>query len=329
MFPFDDVIMDKDPVFANKGKQFSRAVRWQDGHISDTMHSQFVFTRCKLNSKYIPSNMHTVLIINNDSEVIMLSSCVFVYLRSNPERYRQNRSLTDHNNKKNHEYIIQWRHNGRDGDSNYQPHDCLLNRLFKCRSKKTPKLRVTGLCVGNSPVTDEFPAQRASNTENVSIWWRHHDCDMNHIAKHEFLRYIHSKKLQARSQPSIIYCYHHCRASLLTVLTLFVFWRGIRRMTGPHARRIFIQITPVLFIRLRVSGYVIRNKKCLVFISRCRVDTGYSTSPGIKCLDKQRVLMHRHQGWNVRHGLCHIYMRYLYIYELFIAFVCFVVCSLL
>ena len=47
------------------------------------------------------------------------------------------------------------------------------------------------------------------------------------------------------------------------------------------------------------------------------------------CMNKQRVLMHRHQGWNVRHGLCHIYMRYLYIYELFIAFVCFVVCSLL
>ena len=44
---------------------------------------------------------------------------------------------------------------------------------------------------------------------------------------------------------------------------------------------------------------------------------------------KQRVLMHRHQGWNVRHDLCHIYMRYSDIYELFIAFVCFVVCSLL
>ena len=42
------------------------------------------------------------------------------------------------------------------------------------RSKKTSKLRVTGLCEGNSPVTDEFPAQRASNTENVSIWCRHH-----------------------------------------------------------------------------------------------------------------------------------------------------------
>ena len=33
-----------------------------------------------------------------------------------------------------------------------------------------------------------------------------------------------------------------------------------------------------------------------------------------KGTNKQRVLMHRHQGWNVRHGLCHIYMRYIYIY---------------
>ena len=40
---------------------------------------------------------------------------------------------------------LQWRHNGRDGVSNHQPHDCLLNRLFKRRSKKTSKLRVTGL----------------------------------------------------------------------------------------------------------------------------------------------------------------------------------------
>ena len=42
------------------------------------------------------------------------------------------------------------------------------------RSKKTSKLRVTGLFVWNSPVTGEFPTQRASNAENVSIWWRHH-----------------------------------------------------------------------------------------------------------------------------------------------------------
>ena len=69
---------------------------------------------------------------------------------------------------------LQWRHNECDGVSNHQPHDCLLNRLFRRRSKKTSKLRVTGLGEGNSPVTGEFPAQRVSNAENVSIWWRHH-----------------------------------------------------------------------------------------------------------------------------------------------------------
>ena len=68
---------------------------------------------------------------------------------------------------------LQWRHNGHDDVSNHQPHHCLLNRLFKCRSKKTSKLCVTGLCAGNSPVTGEFPAQMANNEENVSIWWRH------------------------------------------------------------------------------------------------------------------------------------------------------------
>ena len=59
--------------------------------------------------------------------------------------------------------------------SNHQPHHCLLNRLFRRRSKKTSKLRVTGFCVRNSPVTGEFPAQMASNAKNVSIWWRHND----------------------------------------------------------------------------------------------------------------------------------------------------------
>ena len=60
---------------------------------------------------------------------------------------------------------LQWRHNGRNSVSNHQPHDCLLNRLFRRRSKKTSKLRVTGLCAGTSPGTGEFPAQMASYTE--------------------------------------------------------------------------------------------------------------------------------------------------------------------
>ena len=59
-----------------------------------------------------------------------------------------------------HRNSLRWRHNERHGVSNHQPHYCLLRRLFRRRSKKTSKLRVTGLCEGNPPVIDEFPAQR-------------------------------------------------------------------------------------------------------------------------------------------------------------------------
>ena len=48
-------------------------------------------------------------------------------------------------------YPLRWRHNDHAGVSNHQPHGCLLNRLFRRKSKKTSKLRVTGLCAGNSP----------------------------------------------------------------------------------------------------------------------------------------------------------------------------------
>ena len=71
---------------------------------------------------------------------------------------------------------LQWRHNELDGVLNHRRLGCLLNRWFRRRSKKASKLRITGLCEGNSPVTGEFPAQRASNAENVFIWWRHHEC---------------------------------------------------------------------------------------------------------------------------------------------------------
>ena len=48
-------------------------------------------------------------------------------------------------------HALRWRHYDHDSISNHQPHGCLFNRLFRRRSKKTSKLRVTGLCVGNSP----------------------------------------------------------------------------------------------------------------------------------------------------------------------------------
>ena len=53
-----------------------------------------------------------------------------------------------------------WRHNERDGVSNHQPHDCLRDCLFRHRSKKTSKLRATGLCAGNSPSPVNSPHRR-------------------------------------------------------------------------------------------------------------------------------------------------------------------------
>ena len=54
-------------------------------------------------------------------------------------------------------YSLQWRHNERDGVSNHLRLDFLLNRLFRRRSKKTAKLRVTALCEGNPSVTGGTP----------------------------------------------------------------------------------------------------------------------------------------------------------------------------
>ena len=71
-------------------------------------------------------------------------------------------------------YLLEWRHNEGDGVSNHRRLACLLNRLFRRRSKKASELRVTDLCEGNPPVTGGFPSQMASNAENVSIWRHRH-----------------------------------------------------------------------------------------------------------------------------------------------------------
>ena len=88
---------------------------------------------------------------------------------------------------------LKWRHNERDGVSNHRHFDCLLNPFFRRSSKKASKLHATGLCVGNSPVTGEFLAQRASNAENITIWWRHHgtwgfEPNGGHVADNIFLK---------------------------------------------------------------------------------------------------------------------------------------------
>ena len=77
---------------------------------------------------------------------------------------------------------LQWRHNGCDGVSNHQPHDCLLNRLFRRRSKKTSKLYVAGLCEGNSPVNSPHkePVTRKNfhlMTSSCKEWFKEMYCN--------------------------------------------------------------------------------------------------------------------------------------------------------
>ena len=67
---------------------------------------------------------------------------------------------------------LRWRHNGRHGISNPPASRLFTQPFIQTQIKETSKLRVNGLCAGNSPGIG-FPAQMASNAENVSIWWRH------------------------------------------------------------------------------------------------------------------------------------------------------------
>ena len=84
--------------------------------------------------KQQPSN--SLLVTSNINNIMVHPHFIFYFEESNMKK----------NNTSN---ALQWRHNGRNSVSNHQPHDCLLNR----RSKTTSKLRVTGLCMGNSPGT--------------------------------------------------------------------------------------------------------------------------------------------------------------------------------
>ena len=91
---------------------------------------------------------------------------------------------------------LPWGHNERDGVSNHQRLHCLLLKCWlRRRSNETSTHRVTGLCEGNSPVIGEFPAQKTSNAENVSILWRHHAQIMANGSDFPFYHFHRSNEL--------------------------------------------------------------------------------------------------------------------------------------
>ena len=77
---------------------------------------------------------------------------------------------------------LHWRHNDHDGVLNHQHHGCLLKCYSDADQRKHQSSASLAFC-GEFTGTGEFPAQRASYAENVSIWWRHHDTWVNKMGK--------------------------------------------------------------------------------------------------------------------------------------------------
>ena len=50
----------------------------------------------------------------------------------------------------------------------------VYSTVYSGADQRKHKVSATGLWAVNSLVTGEFPAQIASNAENISNWWRHH-----------------------------------------------------------------------------------------------------------------------------------------------------------
>ena len=128
----------------------------------------------KIDDEYLKSILGVVVIIKISIAVHVMVWCL------PPNRWEAKTWKDDH---LVHGHTLQWHHNECNDISNHQHLDYLFDPLFRCRSPKTLKLCITGLCEGNSPV--KFPTQRASNAENISIRWHHHD-----------MRHVHGIRLQ-------------------------------------------------------------------------------------------------------------------------------------
>ena len=142
---------------------------------------------------------------------------------------------------------LQWRHNGRDGVSNHQPHDCLLNRLFRHGSKKTSKIRITGLCAGNSSVTGEFPTQSASKAEYVSIWWCHYVMRTNRMSDRQTILSLYSNiQLEDYETVSLSIFMSSCVGVFVSKLIPKLIMKYYKMCTGTNFSEIKIKLSKFL-----------------------------------------------------------------------------------
>ena len=100
-------------------------------------------------------------------------------------------------------FTLQWRHNERDGISNHRCLYCLLN-FFQAH---------------RWPV--DSPHKRASNAENISIWWRHYNVTLMMSFWGYLRHWLHRELLLFFKTTHFVASYHWNRKKL---------WRKFRHL---------------------------------------------------------------------------------------------------
>ena len=131
-------------------------------------------------------------------------------------------------------WSLQWRHNDHDGVSNHQPHGCLFNQVYSGTDRRKHQSSASrAFACGEFTGSGEFPAQTASNAENVSIWWRHRGI-LGSGSTHETLSPGNNHVWPLCIPPS---CWYHRKLNCWTILSAVMLMKisntlkwGMRRL---------------------------------------------------------------------------------------------------
>ena len=96
---------------------------------------------CKCEMVYLVNCANSIVLYSKGPDTVQTSITMRVHIRNNVI-WEISHMIT---------LALRGRHDKRDSVSNHRGLDYLLNRLFRRRSNKSSKLRVTGLFEGNSP----------------------------------------------------------------------------------------------------------------------------------------------------------------------------------
>ena len=141
---------------------------------------------------------------------------------------------------------------------------------------------MAGLCVGNSSVTGKFPAQMASNAENISIWWRHHIFAFRIAGPFSGVHWLSvgfpHKRRWGRASMFFLWCDSDEIVALTVALPVFWNWQNLHQGTS-HG----------------ISGMLCTSTKEWQFVCQLQCDsdtlrTNPRTCPCSICCEQVRVV---------------------------------------